>query len=146
MDELCVCKTPALWVWIVVSRSTRQVLGFVFGDRTDAPLEEVWLQVPPAYRAQPVCTDAWGGYGRLLPPTQHRVVEKGSGQTSIVEGLHTKWRQRQSGLVRRCCGVHPNREDDIRERLQLLIDTHNRKYKERWLKLPQNTVSTLSSP
>lgn len=89
------------------------------GERTDETRARAWAQVPadyqsrPAdYQSRPVYTDHWGAYARLLPEGQHHPCDKGSGLTSIVgglntkEGLNTKWRQRQSGLVRRSCGVH----------------------------------------
>ncbi len=122
-DELCLRQSPPLWVG--VCRRTRQVLGLALGDRTDATLARAWAQVPPRFQSRPVFTDHWGAYARLLPSGQHFPCDKGSGLTSIVESLNTKWRQRQSGLVRRSCGVHPERETDITERFLLLVEEHN---------------------
>ena len=59
-DELCLRKTPALWVWRIVSRLTRQVLCFALGAHTDPLLEGAWACVPADYRDTPVCTDPWG--------------------------------------------------------------------------------------
>lgn len=123
---LCLRQSPPLWLWVGVSRRTRRVLGCALGDRTDETLAAAWAQVPPEYRAWPVYTDRWGAYARLLSADQHRPCDKGSGLTSIVEGLNTKWRQRQSGQVRRSCGVHPRISTDISERFRLLADEHNR--------------------
>lgn len=132
MDELCLRQSPALWMWIAVSRRTRQVLGFALGDHTDPMLELAWSDVPADYRDKPIYTDHWGAYPRFFPTAQHQACDKGSGKTSLVEGLNTKWRQRQSGFVRRSCGVHPNIEDDLFERLLLLIDSHNHQCEQRW--------------
>ena len=63
---------------------------------------------------------------------QHRPCEKGSGLTSLAEGLNTRWRQRQSGLVRRSCGVYVGITDDLYERFLLLVDGHNAACAERW--------------
>ncbi len=52
-------------------------------------------------------------------------AEKGSGETSLVESLNTKWRQRPSGLARRCCGVSRRVETDLIERFFLLVEQHN---------------------
>ncbi len=84
IDELCLRQSPAFWVWLAVSRQTRQVLGFGLGDRTDAMLEAVWEQVPAAYRDTPVYTDHWGAYERFFPAAQHQACDKGSGLTSIA--------------------------------------------------------------
>ncbi len=141
MDELCIGYSPALWLWIAVSRATQLVLGFVISDRTDAALEQLLdEELHPAWRDVPVCTDGWGAYQRLLPCEQHEVCDKGSGKTSVVEALNTirdaqarrKWRQRQSGLVRRSCGVSRRVVDDLAQRFLLLTDSHNRQCLKRW--------------
>jgi IS1 family transposase len=146
LDELCLRQTPALWMWLVVSRLTRQVLGFALGDHTDGLLEAAWSVVPDAYRDKPVCTDQWGAYARFFSEAQHTACDKGSGLTSIVEGLNTKWRQRQSGLVRRSCGVHINITDDIFERFLLMLDSHNQHCEQQWRKNLLITASTPSNP
>lgn len=146
LDELCLRQSPALWVWVAVSRLTRQVLGFVFGDRTDAMLALAWSDLAPEYRDKPVYTDHWGAYERFFPAAQHQACDKGSGMSSIVEGLNTKWRQRQSGLVRRSCGVHPKIEDDLFERFLLLVDTHNSQCAQRWRRQQSQVIATPSNP
>jgi IS1 family transposase len=146
MDELCIRPSPSLWLWIAISRQVGQILGFVFGDRTDAMLALVWSDVPPDYRDKPVCTDYWEAYARFFPEHQHFPCEKGSGQTSQVEGFNTKWRQRQSGLVRRSCGVHPGIEDDLYERYVLLMGSHNQECARRWRRQQLLTASTLLNP
>jgi len=146
-DELCLRQSPPLWLWVGVSRQTRQVLGCALGDRTDETLARAWAQVPTQYQGRPVYTDHWGAYARLLPAGQHRSCDKGSGLTSIVEGLNTKWRQRQSGLVRRSCGVHPRIATDLSERFGLLVDEHNRQSARRYQSRQKGTATaTQSSP
>ena len=115
-----------------ISRQTRPVLGLALGDRTDETLARAWAQVPPDYWDKPVYTDRWDAYPGLLPEGRHHPCDKGSGLTSIVESLNTKWRQRQSGLVRRSCGVHPRIAADLSERLGLLVDEHNRQSARHW--------------
>ena len=133
MDELCIGFSPALWLWVAVSRATRLVLGFVIADRTDSAFVRLLdEELPPAWSEAPVCTDGWGAYQRLLAPERHAVCDKGSGKTSVVEALNTKWRQRQSGLVRRACGVSWRIVDDLSERFLLLTDQHNRQCLKRW--------------
>ncbi len=147
IDELCIRVSPSLWLWTAVSRLVRQVVGFVIGDRTDAMLKLAWSDVPPDYRDKPVYSDYLGAYARFFPEEQHHPCEKGSGQTSLVEGLNTKWRQRQSGLVRHSCGVHRKREDDLIERFFLLVEEHNQQAAKQWERQQnQTSMTTLSSP
>jgi IS1 family transposase len=146
LDELCVRFSPALWLWVAVSRQVGQVLGFGVGDRSDTMLEQTWAAVPLDYRDKPVYTDHWSAYARFFAEGKHHACDKGSGLTSIVEGLNTKWRQRQSGLVRRSCGVHPRIKDDLRERFWLLVDSHNKERARRWNCQRQDEPATQSNP
>ena len=137
MDELCIRVTPSLWLWTAVSRLVGQVVGFVIGDRSDAMLKLAWSDVPQDYRHKPVYTDRLSAYGRSFAREQHFPCDKSSGLTSRVEALNTKWRQRQSGLVRRSCGVHRRVEDDLIERFFLLVDEHNRQCARRWQRVQE---------
>jgi IS1 family transposase len=141
IDEICIQLSPSFWVWIAVSRLVGQILGFVFGDRTDAMLPILWADVPADYRDKPVYTDEWGAYARFFPKSQHHSSKKGSGETNHSEGWNTKWRQRQSGLVRESCGVHVGIEDDLVERFLILLEGHNQDCERRWLRR-QTTTST----
>jgi IS1 family transposase len=140
MDEICVRLSPSLGLglWRAVSRLVGQVLGFALGDRTDAMLTLCWSDVPEDYQDKPVRSDHWGAYTRFFAafaagqPGQLRPCDKGSGETSRVEAWNTKWRQRQSGLVRRSCGVSPRIADDIFERFLILVEQHNRECAKRW--------------
>jgi IS1 family transposase len=135
MDEICVCLTPSLWLWTAVSRKVRQVLGFAFGQRDRATLSLCWSDVPHDYQDKPVVTDGYSTYTSFFPPEQHRAIDKGAGEigeTSIVESLNTKWRQRQSGLARRSCGVSRRIENDLVERFFLLVEQHNLARQRQW--------------
>ena len=145
----------ALWLWVGVSRLTRRVLGTALGDRADETLARAWAQVPEDYRGQPVYTDRWGAYGRLLPAAQHHPCDKSFGQ-GVGPDEHrggpqhqasdTKWRQRQSGLVRRSCGVHPGIATDVSERFVLLVDERNGQSARRWQRRQQEGATTQSNP
>ena len=145
--ELCLRRSPPLWLWVGVSRQTRQVLAVALGERTDGTLARAWARVPADYRSRPVYTDHWGAYARPLPAGQHHPCDKGSGLTSIVEGLNTEWRQRQSGLARRSCGVHPRMAADLSERFGLLVEEHNRQSARRYQSRQEEAATaTQSSP
>ncbi len=118
-------KSPSLWLWVAISRNTAQVLGFAFGKRDRSTLALCWSDVPADYRDKPVFTDDFSVYPAFFRQEQHQLCQKGSGGTSLVESLNTKWRQRQSGLVRRSCGAARRIETDLIERFFLLIEQHN---------------------
>ncbi len=143
IDELCIRLSPSLWLWTAVSRLVGQIVGFVIGDRTDPMLKLVWSDVPEDYRDKPVFTDHLGAYARFFPEAQHHPCDKGTGLTNRVEGLNTKWRQRQSGLVRRSCGTHRGIEEDLFERFLLLVEGHNRECAKRWSRQQNRTTLTM---
>jgi IS1 family transposase len=135
MDELCVRLTPSLWLWIAVSRRVKQVLGFALGQRDRATLALCWSDVPQDYQHKPVVTDGYSTYKNFFGSEQHRAIDKGAGEigeTSMVESLNTKWRQRQSGLVRCSCGVSRRIENDLVERFFLLVEQHNTACQRHW--------------
>ena len=109
-------------LWVAVSRLTRQVLAFFVGDRSWQSLRTLWSRVPSAYRRKLVYTDAYEVYGAFFRPWQHRPSPKGSGRTSVAEGLNNKWRNRLAGLVRRTVGTRC--EVDLVRRLRLVFDQH----------------------
>ena len=135
MDELCVRLTPSLWLWVAASRKVGQVLGFAFGRRDRHTLALCWSDVPADYKDKPIVTDGYAAYTGFFDPDQHRAIDKGNGEigeTSIVESLNTKWRQRQSGLVRHSCGVSRRIETDLVERFFLLVEQHNPVSQKHW--------------
>jgi IS1 family transposase len=135
MDELCVRLSPSFWLWVAASRKVGQVLGFAFSRRDRDTLALCWSDVPADYQDKPVVTDGYGAYTGFFDPDQHRAIDKGGGEigeTSLVESLNTKWRQRQSGLARRSCGVSRRIETDLVERFFLLVEQHNLARQRQW--------------
>ena len=133
-----------MWLWVAVSRQIRQVLGFAFGQRDRATLSLCWSDVPHDYKHKPVVTDGYPTYQGFFGPGQHRVIDKGAGEigeTSVVESLNTKWRQRQCGLARRSCGVSRRIENDLVERFFLLVEQHNKACQRRWERDQETTQS-----
>ncbi len=138
IDELVIrfrFKRRYRYLWIAVSRLTRQVIGWCVGDRSTQTLIRLWYSLPVGYRRKLVYSDFYEAYARWFAPWQHRPCGKGSGKTSIVEGLNNKWRNRVSGLVRKTVCVRYL--DDLTRRLWLVIEGHNQlriKQLERMLK------------
>lgn len=123
------------YLWLAISRLTRQVIGWCIGDRSTQSLVRLWFSLPADYRRKLVYSDFYEAYAKWFAPWQHRPSDKGSGKTSIVEGLNNKWRNRVSGLVRKTVCVRYI--DDLQRRLWLVIEAHNQlriKQIERMLK------------
>lgn len=126
IDELVVrfgFKRRYRYLWLVVSRLTHQVLAWKVGDRSEKTLQKLWWQVPTAYRRKLVYTDFYETYAKCFASWQHRPCDKGSGKTSVIEGLNNKWRNRVPGLVRKTvCVQHL---DDLENRLWMVTAKHN---------------------
>ena len=143
IDELVVRvhrKRHYRYLWVAVSRVTRQVLGFVMGDRSEKSLWQLWFSLPGDYRRKLVYSDFYEVYAAFFRPWQHRACAKGSGKTSLIEGLNNKWRNRVSGLVRKTVCVQ--QEDDLQRRLLLVMHRHNQQCRQRLEKLGCLSLST----
>jgi len=126
IDELVIrfrFKRRYRYLWLVVSRLTHQVVAWCVGDRSEKTLQKMWWQVPPAYRRKLVYTDFYEAYASFFRAWQHRPCEKGSGKTSVIEGLNNKWRNRVAGLVRKTVCVQSL--SDLDNRLWLVLAQHN---------------------
>jgi len=126
IDELVIrfrFKRRYRYLWLVISRLTHQVLAWRVGDRSKKTLRKLWFTVPPAYRRKLVYTDFYEAYASFFRAWQHRPCEKGSGKTSVIEGLNNKWRNRVSGLVRKTVCVQSLA--DLHKRLWIVLEAHN---------------------
>jgi insertion element IS1 protein InsB len=127
IDELVVryrFKKRYRYLWVVVSRLTHQVLAWRVGDRSERTLRKMWFAVPSAYRRKLVYSDFYEAYATFFAPWQQRPSDKGSGKTSVIEGLNNKWRNRVAGLVRKTVCVQSL--DDLNKRLWVVLEAHNR--------------------
>lgn len=102
------------YLWVAVSRLTRQVLSFFLGDRSIASLHALWQHVLREYRRRLIYTDAYTVYSEFFGAWQHRPSPKGSGRTSVA---------------------------DLVQRLVLTFDQHNRLCRRRIEKLGWFTPS-----
>ena len=140
IDELVVryrFKRRYRYLWLVTSRLTHQVLAWRVGDRSEKTLQKLWSEVPADYRRKLVYTDFYEAYTAFFAPWQHRPSGKGSGKTSVVEGLNNKWRNRVASLVRKTVCVQSL--DDLSKRLWVVLEAHNRLYIKQLQKLTSTT-------
>lgn len=90
------------WVWIAMDISTRQVIAFHVGDRSQASARKLWENIPKFYRDQGIFyTDQYESYAGVIPTAQHRAVIKQSGKVNHIERFNCTLRQRVSRLVRK---------------------------------------------
>ena len=94
-------KANRQWVWIAMDASTRQVIAFHVGDRSQASGERLWANLPAAYREHAIFyTDQYAVYAGVIPPTRYRAILKLARMTNHVERFNCTLRQRVSRLVR----------------------------------------------
>jgi len=94
-------KANRQWVSIAMDASTRQVIAFHVGDRSQASADRLWANLPAAYREQAIFyTDQYAVYAGVIPPTRHRAISKRARMTNHVERFNCTLRQRVSRLVR----------------------------------------------
>ena len=82
-------------------RRTRQIVGFVLGDRSAATCWRAWEAIEPEYRHCRTYTDFLQAYQAVLPQRTHQPVGKESGQTAHQERGYNTLRQRVSRFVRK---------------------------------------------
>ena len=44
-------KRIKLWIWLVIDRQTREIIGVFVGDRSRESAKELWNTLPPVYRS-----------------------------------------------------------------------------------------------
>jgi insertion element IS1 protein InsB len=94
-------KHHPFWHWIAFCRSTRQVVAYVIGDRSEKSCRLLWERLPERYRAATSYSDFWSAYAALCPEEQHQSVGKESGETNHVERWNCTLRQRLGRFVRK---------------------------------------------
>jgi insertion element IS1 protein InsB len=88
-------KRNEAWVWLAQDRHSRLIIGCAIGPRDTQTADELWHDLPPAYRQRAVLyTDELPAYAAVLPSKRHRPCKKGSGQTNHLERLNATLRQR----------------------------------------------------
>ena len=79
-------KSNKQWVWIAFDTHSRQVLAFHVGDRSRKSAKKLWDKIPAAYKSQATFyTDEWEAYQGVIPPAQHKAVQKQSGKTNTTQ-------------------------------------------------------------
>ena len=107
-------KTIKVYIWRLIDRKTREIVGCYIGDRSRASAKKLWASLPAVYRQCAVAyTDFWVSYEKVIPSKRHRAVGKETGQTNHVERLNNTFRQRISRLVRESLSFSKKMENHL---------------------------------
>ena len=94
-------KTNKQWIWIAMDATSRQIIAFHVGDRSDKSGQALWANIPLVYREQATFhTDQYAVYHGVIPAAQHRAITKKARKTNHIERFNNTLRQRVSRLVR----------------------------------------------
>ena len=130
LDELwsfVLKKERKRWVWLALCRSTRQVVAYFIGDRSEQSCRKLWERVPEAYRGGYCYSDFWKAYQEVIPEERHEAVGKESGQTAHIERWNNTLRQRLSRFVRKSLSF--SKSDRMHEIcLRLFLHRYNLSY------------------
>jgi len=118
-------KQQVVWHWVAVERSSKRVVGWAVGDRSEETCRALWESLPADYRKRGIFyTDQYEVYRRVLPASRHRPSPKGAGATSQVDRAHNTFRQWCANLVRKTLSF--SRDIYLHAiRLRLVVDCYN---------------------
>lgn len=103
-DELCgFCGSKAnkQWMWAALCKRTRQIVGYVIGDRSELTFRRLLRKIPIEYLRCKSYSDYWKSYKILCSKGNHRQVGKGSGKTNHIERYWATLRARITRYVRK---------------------------------------------
>ena len=94
-------KANKPWMWIAMDATTRPIIAFHVGDRSDKSGQALWANIPLVYREQAMFhTDQYAVYQGVIPAAQHCAITKKARKTNHIERFNNTLRQRVSRLVR----------------------------------------------
>jgi insertion element IS1 protein InsB len=116
-DEMCSVverKANKQWLWLAMDTTTRQVIAFHVGDRSRKSTEQLWANIPAAYREQATFyTDQYEAYTGVIPAAQHKAITKKARKTNHIERFNNTLRQRVPRLVRASLAFSKKLENHI---------------------------------
>lgn len=104
LDEIwsfCTDKEHKQWIWTAICRRTRQIVGYVIGDRSKETLRRLLRKIPDDYLRCASFSDYWSAYEMLLCKGNHELVGKETGETAHMERWNATLRCRISRFVRK---------------------------------------------
>ncbi|RYX80304.1 IS1 family transposase [bacterium] len=95
-------------MWVVLCRRTRQVVAWMWGDRSADTCAMLWSKVPQSYKHAFCYSDLLKAYQKVLDKEQHRACTKQEGQTNHIERFNLTLRQRSGRFVRKSLAFSKN--------------------------------------
>lgn len=95
-------KANKAWLWFAICRRTKQIVAWHLGKRNQQSANIFFRNIPVEYSHCLTKSDPWHCY-ECLSKDKHEICEKGSGETSYIEGFNNIIRQRLSRFVRKTC-------------------------------------------
>ena len=95
-------KVNKAWLWFAICRRTQQLVGWHLGKRDQVSANYFFVEIPSKYSICRSRSDPWHCY-ECLPQEKHRIGQKGTGETSYIEGFNNIIRQRLGRFVRKTC-------------------------------------------
>ena len=93
-------KANKAWLWFAICRRTQQLVGWHLGKRDQVSANYFFVEIPSKYSIGRSRSEPWHCY-ECWPKEKHRIGEKGTGETSYIEGFNNIIRQRLGRFVRK---------------------------------------------
>ncbi len=117
-------KTIKVYIWRLIDRKTRELIGGHLGYRSRQSAKKPWPSLPGVYRQCAVTyTHFWESYKTVIPSKRHRPVGQETGQTNPIERLNNTFRQRISRLVRESLSFSKKMENHVGDPFGILSMT-----------------------
>jgi insertion element IS1 protein InsB len=79
------------WIWMAMDANTRQVMAFPVGDRSREGAQELWANIPVAYREQArFHTDQYEPYKGVIPAERHQAIRNKPGKPITLNASTTR--------------------------------------------------------
>ena len=117
-------KANKRWVWVALTRHTRQVLAYAIGERGERTCRRLWERIPESYKGATRYGDFREAYRAVIPEERHEAVGKESGELAHVERWNNTLRQRLARFVRKTLSF--SKSDEMHEVcLKLFLHRYN---------------------
>ncbi|RYX84065.1 IS1 family transposase [bacterium] len=124
-------KKYRVWIWVVLCRRTRQVVAWMWGDRSADTCAMLWSKVPQHYKHAFCYSDLLKAYQKVLGKEQHRACTKQEGQTNHIERFNLTLRQQLGRFVRKTLAFSKNLFMHIVV-LRIFLHTYNHQQAHRY--------------
>jgi insertion element IS1 protein InsB len=115
-------KETKCWIWLVICRTTKLILGFATGSRGYKTGLILWNKIKNFTNIFTIFnTDNWDAYTKFLPPNQHYI---GKDETYTIEGYNGNFRDDLQRLTRKT-KAYSKSQEMLENSLYLYIAKHN---------------------